>query len=71
MLPDWHHLAQKCRDLASPVYHGRPAKARVLRRLYRCLRRCEVAGAPRRLVAYRSQARNLEAVEAPHAYLAA
>jgi hypothetical protein len=43
MLLEWHHLEQKCRDLASRFGAGRAATARLLRRLYRRLWRGEVA----------------------------
>ncbi len=71
MLLDWHHLAQKCRDLASRFCYGRATKARLLRRLYQRLWRGDVGGALRVLSKYRPQARNPEAVATLHTYLAA
>jgi hypothetical protein len=70
MVLDWHHLAQKCRDLAGRFCHGRAAKARLLRRLYRRLWRGEVDGALHLLTNYRPQARNPEALATLRTYLA-
>lgn len=71
MLLDWHHLAQRCRDLASRFCRGRPAKADLLRRLHRRLWVGDVPHALRLLQAYRPLARNPEALEELCHYLAA
>jgi hypothetical protein len=71
LLLDWHHLAQRCRDLASRFCRGRPAKAQLLRRLYRRLWGGDVPGALRVLRAYRPQGRNQDALEELCRYLAA
>ncbi len=63
MLLDWHHLEQKCRELAGAICPSRPAKARLLRRLYRQLWAGNVPGALRVLAAYRPQAKQHEALD--------
>ncbi len=58
MLLDWHHLHQKCLELASRICRSKLAKAQLLRRLYRRLWGGDVPGAIRVLEAERPQAKN-------------
>ncbi len=58
MLLDWHHLHQKCLELASRICRSKLAKAQLLRRLYRRLWGGNVAGAIAVLEAERAQAKN-------------
>jgi hypothetical protein len=47
LLLDWYHLRVRCAEEASRACHGRPAKARFLRRLRRRLWQGDVSGAVR------------------------
>jgi hypothetical protein len=71
MLLDWQHLKQKCYDLSSRICRGKLAKAQLLRRLYRCLWRGDVAGALAVLEAERPQAKNAAKLDELRAYLQA
>ena len=71
MLLDWYHLQQKWSEQCSRICHGKQAKARLLLRLYRCLRRGEVAAAIAVLEAYRSKAKNADVLDTFIAYLQA
>jgi hypothetical protein len=71
MLLDWHHLAQKCRDLARAIQPEPGPRARLLRRLFCGLWRGDVPRALRVLHRQRPQAADPQALEALCAYLQA
>ena len=69
MILDWHHLKQKCYDLASRICRGKVAKARFLRRLYRRLWRGDVPGAIAVLDAERPEVKHAAKLDELMAYL--
>jgi hypothetical protein len=69
MILDWHHLKQKCYDLASRICRGKVAKARFLRQLYRRLWRGDVPGAIAVLDAERPEAKHAAKLDELMAYL--
>ena len=71
MLLDWHHLHQKCLELASRICRSKLAKAQLLRRLYRRLWGGNVAGAIAVLEAERAQAKNAAKLDELAGYLQA
>jgi hypothetical protein len=71
MVLDWHHLKQKCAEMASRFCAGRAARRHLLRRLYRQLWGGKVSRALGVLARYRPQARNLAALEELQTYLVA
>jgi hypothetical protein len=71
MFLDWYHLEQKCRDMASRICRSRPAKAILLRRLFRRLWAGKVPAAAELLETYRPQAKNASALDELVAYLQA
>jgi hypothetical protein len=71
MLLDWHHLAQKCRELARNITPERWPRARLLCRLFRTLWRGDVPRARRVLHRRRPQAADPQALKALAAYLQA
>jgi hypothetical protein len=71
MLLDWHHLHQKCLELASRICRSKLAKAQLLRRLYRRLWGGNVAGAIAVLEAERAQAKNAAKLDELVGYLQA
>ncbi len=71
MILDWYHLHQKCKELCSRICRSKPAKARLLLRLYRRLWRGDVAAAVALLEAYRPETRNTEVLDTLIAYLQA
>ena len=71
MLLDWHHLQQKCLELSSRICRGKPAKAQLLRRLYRRLWRGDVPGALAVLEAERPEAKNKAKLDELIGYLQA
>ncbi len=71
MLLDWHHLQQKCLELASSICRGKLAKAQLLRRLYRRLWRGNVQGAIAVLEAERPEAKNAAKLDELIGYLQA
>jgi hypothetical protein len=71
MLLDWHHLAQKCRDLARRICPDQARRALLLRRLFRWLWAGDVARAVRVLTRQRPQTPAPETVDELSAYLQA
>ncbi len=71
MLLDWQHLRQKCLEMTSRICRGRAAKGQLVRQLYRRLWRGQVPAAIEVLRAYRSLARNAEALDSFIVYLEA
>ncbi len=71
MLLDWHHVAQKCRDLASRIYPERSVRARLLGRLFRRLWGGDVTRAVRLLTGQRRQAADPQALDDLITYLRA
>jgi hypothetical protein len=71
MILDWYHLHQKCKELCSRICRSKQAKARLLLRLYRRLRRGDVAAAVALLEAERPETRNTEVLDTLIAYLQA
>ncbi len=71
MLLDWHHLAQKCRDLSRKIAPVRADRVQLLHRLFRWLWAGNVPRALRVLEAQRSQAADPLAVETLSTYLTA
>ena len=71
MLLDWHHLQQKCLELASRICRGKLAKAQLLRRLNRRLWRGDVPGARAVLEGKRPQAKNEAKLDELMTYLQA
>jgi hypothetical protein len=58
MILDWHHLKQKCLELGSRICRSKPAKAQLLRRVYRRLWRGDAEGAIVVLEAERGETKN-------------
>ncbi len=71
MLLDWHHLQQKCVDLASRICRSKLAKAQLLRRLYRRLWRGDVEEALVVLETQRAEAKNEAKLDELISYLRA
>jgi len=71
MVLDWHHLAQKCRDLVRAICPAHAQRVKLLHRLLRWLWAGNVPRALRVLEAHRSQAADAQAVETLSAYLSA
>ena len=71
MLLDWHHLAQKCRDLARAICPDPAARVLLLRRLFRWLWGGDVSRAVRVLARQRPQAADPAAVDTLTTYLEA
>jgi hypothetical protein len=71
MLLDWHHLAQKCRELARPISPDPAARLLLLRRLFRWLWAGDVARAVGVLARVRPHAADPAAVDELTTYLQA
>jgi hypothetical protein len=71
MLLDWHHLAQKCRELARPISPDQTSRLLLLRRLFRWLWAGDVARAMGVLARVRPHAADPAAVDALTTYLQA
>jgi len=71
MLLDWHHLRQRCLEVASRICRSKVAKAHLLRRLYRRLWRGDVPGAIAVLETHRRETRNEAKLDELMAYLRA
>ena len=71
LLLDWHHLAQKCRDLARAICPAPTARVLLLRRLFRWLWGGDVSRAVRVLARQRPQAADPAAVDTLTIYLEA
>jgi len=69
MLLDWYHLQQKWSEQSSRICRSKPAKVRLLLRLYRRLWRGDVAAAIAVLETYRPRAKNAEVLDTFIVYL--